>query len=538
MKSIKFNIIGIFLTASLILCGCEDFLDRAPLASLSQASFFGSKRDISTWHAGIYVSLQNTLNSGHLLWGDARADLYGSTGPSYIRVNEYTNNLDATQGDYSWQNLYNVIMKCNTAIAYYPTVPDASETDYNDFLGQAYGLRALMYFYAIRIWGDVPIVDQLWDGLVSSSQIPRSPVSDVKTLILSDLDEALKLLGADVGGARKYYFNRAAAYALKTDVHLWFGENEQALEASEWFFTGATGTFRLITNMDDYRTIFIDPQTSTETVFTLYWNTVETGVGCNWCGFVGSKGGTGVSVNNGFRIGRNLFNQFVDRVRSEFGTDARFVANYDTVGIYNTVGTPGNRPPIVQTHYTVAGAAAILNKNIKYSPRPTGTPPPVGTWYTVLPLSVEEGGTDGRCQILYPIYRFADVYTLRAEALNRLGRGTEALQLVNDIRRRVGYTADATTEVTTNNRDSIEWLILEERKLEFITEGKRWFDLRRWGDAKLIQYMDPIIREHQIELGNAPTGFTHPGRVLAPIYFREFEANPALVQNEPYGASD
>ena len=34
-------------------------------------------------------------------------------------------------------------------------MPDVA--DRNDYLGQAYALRALAYFYAIRVWGDVPL---------------------------------------------------------------------------------------------------------------------------------------------------------------------------------------------------------------------------------------------------------------------------------------------------------------------------------------------------------------------------------------------
>jgi hypothetical protein len=201
----------------------------------------------------------------------------------------------------------------------------------------------------------------------------------------------------------------------------------------------------------------------------------------------------------------------------------------------------GNRPPITPDSYSIlagtTASAAFLNKNIKYSPKPTGTPPPTGGWYTVLPLSVEEGGADGRCQILAPLYRLADVYTLRAEALNQLGYGTQALELVNNIRKRVGYMADATQEVDNYDKSAVEWLILEERKLDFVAEGRRWFDLCRTN--RVMEVMDPVIRLRQAELGFQVTGWTDPGRILAPINSREFEANPALVQNPSYsGGAD
>ena len=558
MKTVRYSIYSIFLIACLMVSGCEKFLDRTPRSDLSKDGFFGSRKDINLWQTGIYVKLQDAMNSGHFVWGDLRSDLYGQTGPSYVDRRTYTNNLDASMGAYSWQNLYALIAQCNSAIENYPNVTGAGPADYNDPLGQAYGLRALAYFYAIRVWGEVPKIDQSWDGIVGSSRIPRSPVSDIKELIQSDIDQALVRLNSNVTGDRKYYFNRAAAYALKTDVHMWFHEYDEALEASEWFFTDNNlNTFKLISNMDDYRTIFIEPTSSTETIFTLFWDTTESS-GCDWCGILGSKGGTGVSVNNWASISRSLFNTFVGRIRSGNGTDARFVANYDTVGIYNLVGTAGNRPPIRETtHWITTTANSFKNKNIKYSPRPTGNVPTAQNtgWYTVLPLTTAEGSPDGRCKILAPLYRIADVYTLRAEALNKKGRRGEALQLVNQIRQRVGYTLDANLEQKPDNltleamgldfitteEDWVEWLILEERKLEFIAEGRRWFDLVRSG--WVIDVMDPVYTARQIELGadiTEATGFGHSGRILAPIVTREFEANPALIghQNKPYGGSD
>ena len=533
MKIVKYSILIIFL----IFSSCENFLDRPSLSDLSQGGFFGAKRDIDSWHAGIYLRLQTTFNSGHLFWGEIRSDNHDAI-KEYINEMVYFNNLRPTQGEYSWENLYKVIMQCNTALEFYPKVPGVSEADYNDYLGQAYGLRALMYFYAIRVWNQVPLVDKLWDGIPSSSYIPKSEVAEVKKLIQSDIDEAIKLLNPNVTGDRKYYFNRAAAYALKTDVHLWFKEYQEALESSEWFFTGTNATtFRLITSMDDYRTIFTEPTASTETIFTLYWNTGETGVGCNFCGQLGTRGGTDVSANNWCKMSRSMFNTFVNRIRSGNGTDARFLANYDTVGIYNIRGVSGNRPAISEENFDVTGTAnqAFFNKNIKYSPKPTGNPPLTGGWITVLPLKVEDGSPDGRCQILWPILRLADVYTLRAEALNQLGRGTEALQLINQIRRRVGYMLDATVEIADHNdKRAIESLILEERKIEFIAEGRRWFDLIRTG--RVVEVMDAVIRDRNIWYGNPVAGFGDPEKMWAPINSRDLEANLALKQNSAYTA--
>ena len=56
-----------------------------------------------------------------------------------------------------WTTLYQMINQANLAIKYIPNISMPDVADRNDYLGQAYALRALAYFYAIRVWGDVPL---------------------------------------------------------------------------------------------------------------------------------------------------------------------------------------------------------------------------------------------------------------------------------------------------------------------------------------------------------------------------------------------
>lgn len=62
-----------------------------------------------------------------------------------------------------WTTLYQMINQTNLAIKRgNPNIsmPDARHR--NDYLGQAYALRAFGYFYAIRVWGDVPLLRTYW----------------------------------------------------------------------------------------------------------------------------------------------------------------------------------------------------------------------------------------------------------------------------------------------------------------------------------------------------------------------------------------
>jgi hypothetical protein len=132
---------------------------------------------------------------------------------------------------------------------------------------------------------------------------------------------------------------------------------------------------------------------------------------------------------------------------------------------------------------------------------------------------------------------------LRAEALNKLGQHQAALDIVNTVRNRVGYTVNALlADYPADPTDGIELTILTERQLELVGEGKRWFDMCRIG--KIYDYSDngygylrgilnPILatRTGAIQYSGA-----NMGRILYPINSDMFDANTKLVgdQNPPY----
>lgn len=79
------------------------------------------------------------------------------------------------------------------------------------------------------------------------------------------------------------------------------------------------------------------------------------------------------------------------------------------------------------------------------------------------------------------ILRYADVLLMRAEALNQIGRTAEAIDLLNRIRSRAGLgNYSGSTAVV-----EVDEAIFQERRVELMYEGHRWFDLRRRGLQKV-----------------------------------------------------
>ncbi len=133
------------------------------------------------------------------------------------------------------------------------------------------------------------------------------------------------------------------------------------------------------------------------------------------------------------------------------------------------------------------------------------------------------------------VYRLADVLLMKAEALSQQSRFTEALEIINGIRRRADVSPLNLPASTTAYEDAI----LQERALELAFEGKRWFDLMRMGRRNDYARKSELI---SIIVSNVPstqkrilaTKLTNPLGWYMPIFEDEIERNTNLVQNPYY----
>ena len=113
----------------------------------------------------------------------------------------------------------------------------------------------------------------------------------------------------------------------------------------------------------------------------------------------------------------------------------------------------------------------------------------------------------------FPVFRYADILLMKAEALLRgakVTNGETALYLVNRIRQRAGV--DLWTNVSLDE-------LLQERAREFSMEAWRRNDLIRFG-----KFEDKWL----VKTDNDPR------KRLFPIPQKEIDKNPALEQNPGY----
>ena len=90
----------------------------------------------------------------------------------------------------------------------------------------------------------------------------------------------------------------------------------------------------------------------------------------------------------------------------------------------------------------------------------------------------------------FPMVRLADLYLLYAEALNETGNIAEAQVWLDIIRNRAGlngvvesWTAASSNPSKPTTQDGLRSIIQQERMIELVFEGRRFWDIRRWKRA-------------------------------------------------------
>lgn len=516
----------------IILSGCKKLVNEDPLSDGTLDQFFKSKFDADAAMAGMYGAFQQTMigesqfNNRITFWGDARSDnmerqkTYSSSTTSEIHFNSLTPNNNFAD----WSPLYTVIGRANLNIAKFPDIQkyvtnQASPSYLNDatlrsYLGQCYAMRAICYFYILRVWGDAPIRTTPFLDLNDSAFAPRQPKLKVKDQIISDLQKAYDFT-AKGATPTVWYINEGAIAAMMADVYMWRSPDNEIVpdynNAITWIKnvfkakaptgkvynatgTTTTGSGGVATDLEttaNWKNIFTNPASSIETIWTIHWDVTANGCPC--------MSGVSTAVNNTpMRTAVEVFNSWAKSttdVRGKQTIDATKTDNWDRV--LKWYGPSGFIDP-TKTYLTSSQAAGVV-------------------------------GTDKNVYV--PVYRLADIFLLYAEALNKIGDRANALRYLNLIHTRAMLPAYTAAQLSTET--AMEDAILDERRWELFAEGKRWFDLVR--TDHVIQVMDPLLKTRQLAEGADPVGFgTDKRRYMWPLHRNVLNANPKLVQNPPY----
>lgn len=475
------------LTALVVLSqGCKNFLDKQPLGSTTQTSLFSDPvnavqavnaiYDAASWDEG--PKWGYGPYTGHMyewMFGDVMSDdaEKGSTPSDFTPITELktwtatpSNGIIATL----WSHSFTGIGRANTVINNVDggTIDAALKSRLK---GEALFFRAYNYFYLVRLFGGVPLFEQAVLP-TDAANVKRSSIADTYAFIEKDLKAAAALLpeknayaasdnGRVTKGAANAYLARVILYELGTvnaASHTWqdvYDLTSTVISSSQYSLE------------PNYAAIHQEvAENGVESIFEIQFAVSPEGYGP-------IKTGT---TNNVFQNNRKTFG---------------YGFNNPTQGLYNEFESndPRQLVTFIKDQDIVLG---ILNK-VDLSENDTGF---LSRKVAIIaPPQNKASGQNIRK------LRYADVLLMKAEAAAQLGKSSEAIALVNQVRDRArastkppGTTLGSMSYLPANvpastlpplsaglTGQSLLTAIWHERRVELGEEALRYWDLVRTG---------------------------------------------------------
>ncbi|MBD0296752.1 MAG: RagB/SusD family nutrient uptake outer membrane protein [Flavisolibacter sp.] len=524
----RFNKLILFLIAVAIATGsCKKILDVAPYSSFSDVTAFSTPERVQLALYGVYDAAQSGFYAGNVIRGypfgaanieqsDMRGEDMLNQAQFYAFTYEATYNNTSPNNGYMWQTLYALI---NTANLVIEGVKDAasknviSQAVATQYEAECRFLRAMAHHELVInfarpyadgngsklgiIWRDFGIKNDA--TAQQAREQKRSTVAENYTKILEDLNFAEANLPAIVNDItntpiKTYRASKAAAIALKMRVKLhmqdWQGvvtEGNKLIPATAPFVS-PIGGWKLTPTPEGPFT----NNASDESIFSIKNDATDNpGTNAALARMLGSPALTGRGL---VRVSPIAFNLPAWRCDDQRRT---LLLTQDGRSYYST----------------------------KYKD------------YT--------NWSDAAPQI-----RYAEVLLTLAEAEARLASGvsTRTLALLNAVRNRaVPADAQYTASSFATKKDLIK-AILDERRIEFLAEGKRWGDIHRLaldpdfstgGIPAKMTFANATFDKYNCSTNPTLTKSIaaipySDFRFIWPIPLEEIQQNPNIEQNPGY----
>ncbi len=512
MKSIKY--ILLLILSIPLLTSCDDWLTVYPQNAQVRDEYWQSKQDVeAVIISGYYYLREMTINS-LLPWGELRSGaIFDKSGNDLQKFQ-----LKATSSKFcDWGSLYQVINISNVVLKNAPAVQEIDETyakeEMNAHLCEAYFLRALSYFYLVRNWREVPLITEPYEDDTNSYQKAKSSEDDIIAQIKSDIKAALAT------GAAKEYYNttwetkgratRWAFYALMADVCLWSEDYNTALEYCNYLLETSSARKPAFMQTPSHASWFsmFNPGNSNESIFELQWNYEESQTNLLPVYFDNSSQNRKYELSYQLLLDFNLeyastLENLKEAVRTMYG--GYYVDNADAFEI----ATRGYV-------WKYCGAQTLSDKR-------------TATYYDPN----------------FIIYRVSEVMLMKAEALIMKTNGSntadweEAINLMNEIRTRSNLEE---LEYTENlSEEEMLKMLLHEKRIEFVGEGKSWYDILRIGRRNNNKYKELFLVQNVLNYNEQASEswlrsvLSNDDALFLPIMEDEIEVNSLLVQNPYY----
>ena len=491
----------IFVSMSLALSGCDDFLTKEPETNLSPNTFFSSEAELELWTNRFYslfagpdtdaiqvsdIQIAKNLSSVQQGTRSPATENWGTSAWAYLR---YINYYLERSGN----------------------CPD--ETIRQRYDGVAYFFRALFYFEKVRKYGDIPYYDFVipsndWASL----KRPRDSRGFVMKKVMEDLDRAITDLPDNWPSDALYRLSKNAARAMKARAALYEGtfrkyHSREPSSDKPWqndvnnadnkFLREAAAAAKEIMDKGPFSLVTGDVKTAYRSLFTSAGLlTQEVIFGREYSKELSAFHETSwyyYSPTYGTKIA--MTKKFMNTYLTTKGTPFTDIDGYKTVDFIHEFD--GRDARMAQTVISPSYQMKISGRTVPYSPNWKVT----RTGYHPIKWSIDDDADNVLSKAAswnsLPIIRYAEVLLNYAEAKAELGEMDAAVwdQTIAPLRSRAGVTsvipakADPYMEAYFLNTVTDKWIleVRRERGIELCLEmGLRWDDDMRWHMGDLL----------------------------------------------------
>ncbi len=476
----------IFICSAFLIFGflsCDKWLDLKPEDELIKEDFWRTQEDVESVLYSAYAGFRD-LHSELIIAGEIRSDGVDLRGGDAALRSIRNGTLTPENPYTSWAKFYQIISFCNAVIAESEAVLDRDlnyfREEHNSIVAEAKAMRALIYFYIVRIWGEAPLVIESYDTdnqpLVKAKSTEETILNFIKDDLIGSIDHMRTIFNQEWEMYGR--LTKLAGLTLLADISLY---------------------------MEDYSDVIV------------YTDQI---------------------LNSPIKILEDTEDWFDQLFMGEFSNESIFEIAFDRRynqlnRIFWTYYGRGNPIFTFAEHWTgqlfspedIRGEQATYDRNTGF----------ILKYVSNLP-SRPEYINDVSSDYNFKIYRLAEVFFMKAEAHAMLNQYDQAAQLMGVIRDRAGL--GPTVSISP---DIDSWLdfLAEEKLREFAGEGKRWFDLLRISKKNNWERKDNIIEIllefiSGVDAAKMESMLQNPYAYYYPIHTYEIEYNHLLEQNSYY----